>query len=122
MTGEHEMRVGFGGDNRMVKVQVPSGDLTPWDLSSQLNTIGGRPDRVDAIAKVTGKARYAYDINLPGMLQGAILRSPHPKASLRSLDLSKVLGMPGVQAVVPLKEPGKHVAYGLTGIIQVVFG
>lgn len=111
MSGEHEMQVGFPGDNRRVKVQVPDGDLTPWDLGSKLATVGGRSDRVDAIAKVTGKARYAHDINLPGMLSGAILRSPHPRASLRSLDLSEALAMPGVQAVVPLKEPGKRIRY-----------
>ena len=104
MKNEHEMRVGFEGDNRKVTVEVPEGDLTPWDLDSKLKTVGGRSDRIDAVAKVTGKAKYAYDINLPGLLYGVILRSPHPRGAVKSVDFTKALAMPGIKASVAMKE------------------
>lgn len=62
--------------------------------------IGGRNRRVDAIAKATGRAIYTDDIALPGMLHGKILRSPHPHASIVSIDASRALALPGVHAVV----------------------
>ena len=45
--------------------------------------------RLEAAEKVTGKAKYTYDINLPGMLYGMILRSPHPHAEVVKVDLSR---------------------------------
>ena len=51
-------------------------------------------------AKVTGRARYGIDLALPGMLQGKILRSPHPHALIRNVDLSRARNLPGVRAVL----------------------
>ena len=42
-----------------------------------LNWVGKRPLRPDGVDKVTGKARFGADMNLPGMLYGKVLRSPH---------------------------------------------
>lgn len=60
--------------------------------------------RVDGLGKVTGKATYTTDIRLPGQLVGKIFRSPHPHARISSIDYSGVSKMPGVKAVVRLKE------------------
>ena len=50
-------------------------------LSTQeFNVVGTRPIRHDGVDKVTGRARYSADINLPGLLHGKILRSPHAPA------------------------------------------
>lgn len=62
--------------------------------------IGTRPVRPDGVDKVTGKALYGTDFSLPGMLQGAILRSPHPHARIRGIDTRKASALPGVKAVV----------------------
>ncbi len=62
--------------------------------------VGTRPVRHDGIDKVAGKARFAADLVLPGMLYGHILRSPHPHARIVSIDTSKAASMPGVKAVV----------------------
>jgi 4-hydroxybenzoyl-CoA reductase subunit alpha len=62
--------------------------------------IGKRLPRVDARDKVTGKALYTDDMSLPGMLYGAILRSPLPHAEIVGIDASKALKLPGVKAVV----------------------
>ena len=70
-------------------------------LSNQeYNVVGTRPIRHDGTDKVTGRAQYGADINLPGLLYGKILRSPHPHARIKSIDVSKALAHPGVRAVV----------------------
>ena len=56
--------------------------------------------RRDLEAKLTGEARYTADLKLPGMLHGAILRSPHPHADVLGVDASQALALPGVHAVI----------------------
>ena len=62
--------------------------------------IGTRPVRPDGIDKVTGRAAFGADLNLPGMLYGKVLRSPHAHARIRSVDVSKALDAEGVLAAV----------------------
>ena len=70
-------------------------------LSNQeFNVVGTRPIRHDGAEKVTGRARYSADINLPGMLYAKVLRSPHAHARIRSIDTSKAEAISGVRAVV----------------------
>ncbi|MBI2856621.1 MAG: xanthine dehydrogenase family protein molybdopterin-binding subunit [Chloroflexi bacterium] len=70
-------------------------------LSTQeFKVVGTRPIRHDGWDKVTGRARYGADIQLPGMLYGKILRSPHAHARIKKIDYSKALHVPGVRAVV----------------------
>ena len=68
--------------------------------TGEYDVVGTRPIRHDGPDKVIGRARYAADIHLPGMLHGKLLRSPHPHARIRSIDPSRALAMPGVKAVV----------------------
>ena len=70
-------------------------------LSTQeFKVVGTRPIRHDGPDKVIGRARYAADIHLPGMLFAKILRSPHAHARIKSIDASRALALPGVEAVV----------------------
>ena len=46
--------------------------------NEEFNVVGSRPVRPDGADKVTGRARYGADTNLPGLLHGKILRSPTP--------------------------------------------
>src|SRR5271157_5880868 len=62
--------------------------------------LGKRPVRHDGADKVTGKAIYAADFQLPNMAHGKIVRSPHAHARIRSIDASEALKTPGVYAVV----------------------
>ena len=62
--------------------------------------IGKRTPRPDGIDKVTGRAAFAADFSLPGMLWGRVLRSPHPHARIRSINSDKALALPGVKAVM----------------------
>ncbi len=62
--------------------------------------VGTRPNRPDGVDKVTGRAQFGADITAPGMLTGAILRSPHAHARIKSIDTSAAVAIPGVRAVV----------------------
>ena len=60
--------------------------------------IGQRTIRPDGADKVTGRAAFAADTNMPGMIWGKVLRSPHPHARIKSIDTSKAEALPGVKA------------------------
>ncbi len=58
--------------------------------------IGTSFRRVDAVAKVTGRTRFADDLNLPRQVHMKLVRSPHPYARIRSIDLAAAKALPGV--------------------------
>ncbi len=66
--------------------------------------IGTRPIRHDGVDKVTGRANYGADLTLPGMLHGAVLRSPHAHARIVSIDTSAAEAVAGVKAIVTGKD------------------
>ena len=66
------------------------------DRPGTYRVLGTRPIRHDGVDKVTGAARYGADIQLPGMLHGMILRSPHAHARIRSINTSQAAALPGV--------------------------
>ena len=71
---------------------------------SDYKVIGTRPIRHDGYDKVTGRAQYGADIKLPGMIFGAVLRSPHAHANIKNIDTSKAENMNGVFAVMTAKD------------------
>src|SRR5262245_6973686 len=68
------------------------------------SVIGQRAPRTEGMGKVTGGARYALDMLVPGMVWGKALRSPHPYARITRIDASKARAMPGVLAVITAKD------------------
>ena len=85
--------------------------MASWGEASQSRLIGKRITRLSGKEKVTGKAKYTYDINRPGMLYGRILRSEVPHATVTDIDLTDAEEMPGVRAVMPLIEVGRKIRY-----------
>jgi len=79
-------------------------ETTPAPTGKDFKYIGKYTPRVDGKKIVTGAAPYIHDIKLRGMLTGKILRSPHAKADILSVDLSKARALPGVKAAIQLKE------------------
>lgn len=61
--------------------------------------VGKSPVRKDAVAKVTGKARYTDDFFMPGMLYAKYVRSPIAHGRVTSIDTKKALALPGVEAI-----------------------
>ena len=101
---------------------------TPYATSikyedKKLNVVGSNPNmRPDAVDKVTGRARYAADYNLPGQLIGQVLRSPHAHARLISIDTSEAERLPGVKAAVTRDDfPDMEVEHAASGELMVNF-
>ena len=72
-------------------VQWPAG---PGDV------VGRDAPRLDGYEKARGEARYTGDIKLSGMLETALLRSPHARARATRIDLAAALAAPGVFGVL----------------------
>jgi len=66
--------------------------------------VGQNFPRIDAIAKVTGEARYTCDLKFPGMLWGKILRSPYPHAKILNINTKKAERLVGVLAVITAQD------------------
>ncbi len=108
------IRIGHDGSLTTVEVDVPDTEPAIWDADAKLSVVGTSVPRLDGAAKVTGKARYTYDINLPGMLHGRILRCPHPHARIVSIDTAKAARLTGVKAVLTFEKPDVFAAIGET--------
>jgi CO/xanthine dehydrogenase Mo-binding subunit len=74
--------------------------VTQGTESDEYKWVGKRIIRPDGVDKVTGRANFGADFQLPGMLVGRVLRSPHAHAKIKSIDASKALALAGVKAVV----------------------
>ncbi len=70
------------------------------DRKTEFTFVGTRPNRPDGLDKVTGRAKFGADMSAPGMLHGAILRSPHAHARIVKIDTSKAEALKDVKAVV----------------------
>ncbi len=68
--------------------------------TSDFKYVGTRPDRPDGLDKVTGRAKFGADAYAPGMLHGAIVRSPHAHAKIIAIDTSRAEALDGVKAIV----------------------
>ncbi|MDP2654461.1 MAG: molybdopterin-dependent oxidoreductase [Candidatus Omnitrophota bacterium] len=69
-----------------------------------LNPVGKSVPRIDGRGIVTGQTKYVFDLNLPGMLIGKMIRSEHPHAKILRIDTSEAEKLPGVKAVVTAKD------------------
>ena len=85
--------------------------MASWGEASESRLIGKRIPRLSGKDKVTGKAKYTFDINRQGMLYGRILRSEIAHANVLGVDLSEAEAMPGVKAVLQLVEVGRKIRY-----------
>ena len=85
----------------------PAGPQAAWPPPAERTLLGKPIQRLDGPDKAAGRAKYTYDILRPGMLYGRLLDSPHPHARVRSIDLSAAQKLPGVRAVLALKDPAQ---------------
>lgn len=90
-----------------------------WPEPEKRSLIGKRHNRLDGPDKVTGRAKYTYDVNRPGMLYGKILRCPYAHARIVSIDTSAAEKMPGVKAVKIIQEPGKEILWAGDEVVAV---
>ena len=92
--------VEYEGTYTEVLVQVPERPLEHWGPDKEMSVVGKPIPRVDGFEKVTGRAKYTYDMQLPRMVYGRILSSPVPHARIKSIDTSKAEALPGVHVIL----------------------
>ncbi|MEL7468749.1 MAG: xanthine dehydrogenase family protein molybdopterin-binding subunit [Pseudomonadota bacterium] len=93
--------------------------LDEFDSESRIfSAVGTRPVRPDGIDKVTGKAMFGADISAPGMLHGAILRSPHAHAVIKSIDTSAAEALSEVKAIVTRADFSDKVSRGNADVLE----
>ncbi len=91
---------GIPGHNLgQIEREIPADEPAAWPINDELKEVGKRRRRLDARAKVTGKAKFTSDMRLPGMLYAKFVRSTVPHAVIRSIDTSAAERMKGVHAV-----------------------
>jgi xanthine dehydrogenase YagR molybdenum-binding subunit len=93
------VKAGFPGAPQTLEVHAAEGDIKPWDLDSPLRIVKGRQTRLEGPQKVTGRAKYTFDISLPGMLWGRMVGASVPAAEIVKIDTSRAEALPGVKAV-----------------------
>jgi xanthine dehydrogenase YagR molybdenum-binding subunit len=93
-------------------VVVEGEGLSAWEPAKALNFVGHKEPRIDGTERVTGRAVFTSDIQLPGMLYGKILRSPHPHARIRRIKTQRAEELPGVHAVLSQKNVPKISFHG----------
>lgn len=81
-------------------VEVPDNEVTPWSQDQKFKIVGQNIRRIDGVQRVTGRAVYAADLQLPGMVWLKILRSPYPHAEIVDIDTSEAEKIPGVLAIL----------------------
>jgi CO/xanthine dehydrogenase Mo-binding subunit len=82
-----------------VWIVVEEDVLEQWP-EGPLEVVGREVPRVDGVQRARGQAPYTADLQLPGMLHTAVLRSPHARARVTSIDLAQARSAPGVRAVI----------------------
>ena len=75
--------------------------------------VGTSPPRPDAPLKVLGRFAYASDLHIDGMLWGATVRSPHPRARIAGIDISAALAIRGVATVLTAEDVPGHPFFGI---------
>ena len=98
-TVKMKAKAGFEGKPVEMDINPAEGDLKPWDLDTKFDVMKGRYPRIEGPLKVTGRAKYTYDIKLPGMLWGRMIGASVPHAEVVKIDTSKAEKLPGVKAV-----------------------
>jgi xanthine dehydrogenase YagR molybdenum-binding subunit len=90
-----------------------------WPAAEKRTLIGKRISRLDGPDKTSGRAKYTYDVNRPGLLYGKIVRSPYAHSKVVSIDTTAAEAMPGVKAVQVVQGPGTEIFWWNDEIVAV---
>jgi CO/xanthine dehydrogenase Mo-binding subunit len=93
----------------------PGSSPKPW---GKTNVVGKRQPRVDGYELVSGRAVYPSDISPPGMLYGAVLRSPHANSVVKHIDTHTAEQMPGVHAILTGSSPEADLWWSYTNDVR----
>ena len=93
-----------GGGRGGAPQQPPVDPKYNWPATPK-TVVGTRVKRLDGPDKVSGRAKYTFDIKRPGMLYGRAVRSPYPHARVSSIDFSAAEKVPGFKASLVIRDP-----------------
>jgi xanthine dehydrogenase YagR molybdenum-binding subunit len=82
-----------------------------WPDKKDVSVLGGSHDKIDGVAKCTGTAKYAYDINPDKVLIARVLGCPHAHCKIKSLDVAPAEKVAGVVAARTMKEVGDEIQW-----------
>ena len=96
----------INGVEQMVEIEVDADAGPGWGPNDKHTLLNHRIPRIDGPLKAAGGAQYTYDVRLPGMLYGRILRCPHAHARVASINTDAASAIAGVKAIIkaPLEE------------------
>jgi xanthine dehydrogenase YagR molybdenum-binding subunit len=100
-TANFTAKAGLPGSPQPLEVKPLATDIKPWDLDQlpKFAHMGKARSRTEGPLKVTGRAKYTYDVKLPGMLYGRMVGASVPAAEILEVDTSKAEALSGVKAV-----------------------
>jgi CO/xanthine dehydrogenase Mo-binding subunit len=81
-------------------LQVGKAQLEAWGPSETLQVVGKAPPKRSGFDKVTGRVCYAFDVQLPGMLYGAIVRSTEARTRVVAIDTNEATKIPRVRTIL----------------------
>ncbi len=90
----------FEGDIQEKIAEVSTEQYPAWQENARLNVVGKPISRIDAYDKVSGTAVYTIDKLLPRMAYARTLRSPHPHAKIKKINLKEALKVSGVLDII----------------------
>lgn len=99
VAGEPNRAVSYGELSKGARITQVVDDKAVLRAASEFRVMGASPPRLDAPEKVTGAAKYAADIRIPGMLYARILRPPMHGATLLRLDTAVAEQLPGITVI-----------------------
>ncbi|MFN0208075.1 MAG: xanthine dehydrogenase family protein molybdopterin-binding subunit [Planctomycetota bacterium] len=116
---KEKLKLGFAGNVIEKEVKLDDNQAKPWDLDTKFSYVGTRVPRFDGLAKASGRAKYTYDMNLPGMLHAKILRAPIAAGTVKDIDLSAADEVEGVKGTMLLKKAGDKIQFYGEGVAAV---
>ncbi len=112
LASDASTRISYGELLRMQQVELLLDTTTPVKNPSDYKLVGTRAPRVDLSAKATGELVFVHDMRVPGMLHGRVVRPPYAGAdhgdfignTLESVDRSSIAHVPGIRAIVVIRD------------------
>lgn len=93
--------------------------MSTYSWPKDRKVLGTDVPRVDGALKTSGRAKYSYDINRPGMLHAVMVGSKHAHATIKRIDTSAAEGMEGVKGIYPVKKVGDEVQFAGEPILAI---
>ncbi len=83
-----------------------------WPALGEARLLGTRIERIDGPDKVTGRAKYTYDIHRPNLAYAKFALCPHGHAKVKTIDLGAAEDTPGVLRATAIVKPGDEIRFG----------